>query len=115
MILKLILQPLVENAIYHGIKSKRGRGTLKVSAFIDEDNNIVFSVEDNGKGFTPERLEEVKRELKSDNPPENLQHIYGLYNVNKRLNLYYDKPVELEIQSVLDKGTIVSFKIPRSK
>ncbi|MCR5318309.1 MAG: sensor histidine kinase [Treponema sp.] len=119
MVLKLILQPLVENAIYHGIKNKRGRGMLKVSAQIDGNSDgeysIVFSVEDNGKGFTPERLEEVKKELKSDNPPENLQNTYGLYNVNKRLNLYYDKAVNLEIQSVLDKGTVISFKVPWSK
>jgi two-component system sensor histidine kinase YesM len=60
-------------------------------------------------------LEEVKKELKSDNPPENLQNTYGLYNVNKRLNLYYDKAVNLEIQSVLDKGTVISFKVPWSK
>ncbi|MBQ2480726.1 MAG: two-component sensor histidine kinase, partial [Treponema sp.] len=74
-----------------------------------------FSVEDNGKGFTKERLEQVKDELKSDKPPENLQNTYGLYNVNKRLNLYYDKSVNLEIKSELDKGTVVSFKIPWSK
>ena len=115
MVLKLILQPLVENAIYHGIKNKRGRGNLKVSAVLDHENNIIFSVEDDGKGFTPERLDQVKRELKSEGSSEDLQHIYGLYNVNKRLNLYYDKPVNLEIESVLDKGTIVSFKIPWSK
>ena len=115
MVLKLILQPLVENAIYHGIKNKRGRGMLKVSALIDDDKNIVFSVEDNGKGFTKERLEQVKDELKSDKPPENLQNTYGLYNVNKRLNLYYDKAVDLEIQSELDKGTVISFKLPWSK
>lgn len=113
-VLKLTLQPLVENAIYHGIKNKRGRGMLKVSALVDGDS-IIFSVEDNGKGFTPERLEQVEAELASDQMPENLEHIYGLYNVNKRLNLYYDKTVNLKIQSTLDKGTTVSFKIPWSR
>ena len=114
MVLKLTLQPLVENAIYHGIKNKRGRGNLKVSAKIEGDD-IVFSVEDNGKGFTDQRLEQVKAELKAEKQPDDLKVVYGLYNVNKRLNLYYDKSVNLEIKSELDKGTVVSFKIPWSK
>ena len=111
-VLKLILQPLVENAIYHGIKNKRGRGSLDVSARRTEDGGIRFSVSDNGIGFTPERLAEVKRELSGKNDTENLKAAYGLYNVNKRLTLYYDESVKLDIQSEYGNGTTVTFCVP---
>lgn len=110
-VLKLMLQPLVENAIYHGIKNKRGRGELKVTVK-GEGDSILFSVEDNGMGFTPERLEEVKAELACDAEAEKLTAVYGLYNVNKRLKLYYDDTVNLNIVSEYKKGTKVSFVIP---
>jgi two-component system, sensor histidine kinase YesM len=124
-VLKLVLQPLVENAIYHGIKNKRGRGKITVSAHRindretqdsaesgDSTDYIVFSVEDNGIGFTPPRLEEVLNELNKKSDVENLKAVYGLYNVNKRLNLYYDKSVSLSIKSEYGKGTLVSFTVP---
>ena len=114
--IKLTLQPLVENAIYHGIKNKRGRGHLVVKAdFADEKkDSIRFSVYDDGAGFTEERLNEVKRELESgsDNA-ETLSSVYGLYNVNKKLKLYYEtKTNGLEIKSEHGKGSTVSFLIP---
>jgi len=124
-VLKLVLQPLVENAIYHGIKNKRGRGIIIVSAHLICDqtgqtsvmdqleySRIEFSVEDNGIGFTQERLKEVLDELNRRTDIENLKSVYGLYNVNKRLNLYYDESVALKIQSEYGKGTKVSFIVP---
>lgn len=114
--LKLTLQPLVENAIYHGIKNKRGRGKLKVSArFADlTHTHMEFSVEDNGAGFTEERLAEVKKEMSlSLQNSENLNSVYGMYNVNKKLILYYnDTSSGLRIESEHNKGTKVSFVIP---
>ena len=85
--IKLVLQPLVENAIYHGIKNKRGRGELSVSVkYADEGRKkIRFSVKDNGAGFTPERLAEVRLEL-ALTISEKLNSVYGLYNVNKKLD-----------------------------
>lgn len=114
MILKLSLQPLIENAIYHGIKNKRGRGHINVTAqFADESHNLIkICVIDDGAGFTEERLEQVRKELdKKDG--KNLASVYGLYNVNKRLILYYnDKACGLNISSEKMKGTNVSFTIP---
>lgn len=114
--LKLTLQPLVENAIYHGIKNKRGRGKLKVTArFADVTRSYMeFSVEDNGAGFTEERLQEVKKEMSlSLQNAENLNSVYGMYNVNKKLILYYnDASSGLRIESEHNKGTKVSFVIP---
>ena len=114
--IKLTLQPLVENAIYHGIKNKRGRGHLTVCVdYLDEyKNSIKFSVTDDGAGFTSERLEEVKKELLSGSKnAENLSSVYGLYNVNKKLKLYYgEKTQGLEIESEQGKGSSISFIIP---
>ena len=115
-IIKLVLQPLVENAIYHGIKNKRGRGHLTVTAdYTDESKqSITFCVTDDGAGFSPERLEQVQQELSNasiDN--ERLSSVYGLYNVNKKLKLYYgDKTDGLVIKSEYTKGSTISFTIP---
>ncbi|MBP5452122.1 MAG: sensor histidine kinase [Treponema sp.] len=115
-IIKLVLQPLVENAIYHGIKNKRGRGKLSVKAsYTDESKSqIEFSVEDNGAGFTEERLAEVRAELeKGEQDSEKLSSVYGLYNVNKKLRLYYgDETQGLQIESQAGKGSRISFIIP---
>ena len=116
VIIKLVLQPLVENAIYHGIKNKRGRGHLKVNAnFTDETkSSIMFTVTDDGAGFTKERLEQVNSELENASVnAEKLSSVYGLYNVNKKLKLYYGKQTEgLVIESEHDKGSKISFVIP---
>ena len=115
-IIKLVLQPLVENAIYHGIKNKRGRGNLKVSAeYTDSSKSFIkFSVTDDGAGFTKERLEQVKEELENaSSDTEKLSSVYGLYNVNKKLKLYYaDKTDGLVIESEHNKGSTISFTIP---
>lgn len=114
--IKLILQPLVENAIYHGIKNKRGRGELKVSVHYTDDahSKIQFSVEDNGAGFTEERLGQVRNELRTGaQDSEKLSSVYGLYNVNKKLKLYYGDQTEgLIIESESGKGSKISFNIP---
>ena len=115
-IIKLVLQPLVENAIYHGIKNKRGRGELKVSVHYADENhqNIIFSVSDNGAGFTEERLGQVRNELRTGaQDSEKLSSVYGLYNVNKKLKLYYGEQTQgLIIESQAGKGSCISFTIP---
>ena len=114
--IKLVLQPLVENAIYHGIKNKRGRGELKVSVhYADETKKYVtFVVEDNGAGFTEERLGQVRNELRTGaQDSEKLSSVYGLYNVNKKLKLYYGEQTKgLIIESEAGKGSRISFTIP---
>ena len=114
--IKLTLQPLVENAIYHGIKNKRGRGHLKVTVdYADEQKtSIRFRVNDDGAGFTEERLEEVQKELESGSEDaEKLSSVYGLYNVHKKLKLYYgDKTQGLQIESEQGKGSSISFVTP---
>jgi len=110
-ILKLVLQPLVENALYHGIKNKRGRGFLSVKGW-RENNRLCFSVEDNGIGMTEEKLANIMEQINGSADPEDLNNVYGLYNVNKRLELYYDTSTKLEITSRFKKGTTVYFSVP---
>lgn len=113
-VLKLILQPLVENAIYHGIKNKRGRGILNVN-LKKEENRLHFSVSDNGIGMTEEKLNIIYNELNSKSNTENLKTVYGLFSVQKRLELYYNENIKLLIESEYGNGTVVSFKVPAEK
>ncbi|MBP5519268.1 MAG: sensor histidine kinase [Treponema sp.] len=115
-IIKLVLQPLVENAIYHGIKNKRGRGVLKVGIHYSDASHsaILFEVQDNGAGFSNERLTEVREELSNGaDDSEKLNSVYGLYNVNKKLKLYYgEKTQGILIESEEGKGSHIFFTIP---
>ncbi|MEA4861140.1 MAG: sensor histidine kinase [Sphaerochaeta sp.] len=110
-ILKLVLQPIVENALYHGIKNKRGRGLLSVKGW-RENNRLCFSVEDNGIGMTEEKLANIMEQISGSADPEDLNNVYGLYNVNKRLELYYDSSTKLKITSRYNEGTTVYFSVP---
>ena len=113
--LKLLLQPLVENALYHGIKNKRGGG--KITVRVKRQNRVLtFTVADTGKGMTPEQLKEVEALLKTETPPaqaalEPGHSGFGMRNVDMRIRLYYGKQTGLLIQSGTE-GTEVSFSIP---
>ena len=110
-ILKLLLQPLVENAIYHGIKIKRGGGLIKVSGKM-EDGYLTFSVRDTGLGMTKEQLSELNdRMIKGQPTVSEGGGGFGLVNVNLRIRLYYNQQEGLIIQSNAE-GTEVSFKVP---
>jgi two-component system sensor histidine kinase YesM len=111
-ILKLILQPLVENALYHGIKNKRQGGTITVRARPLSDEEIVLEVEDNGIGFTAEKLEQVNAKLADEMGDIRLESGFGIDNVNKRIKLYYGRQYGLSIRSEYLIGTCVSLIIP---
>ena len=111
-ILKLILQPLVENALYHGIKNKRQKGTISVRARRKGEDEVLLEVEDDGIGFTPEKLAQLRAELEDDSGDIKLESGFGLGNVNKRIRLYYGKPYGLSVQSEYTTGTCVTLVIP---
>jgi two-component system sensor histidine kinase YesM len=109
-ILKLLLQPLVENAIYHGIKHRRGRGFIRVKGW-EENGMMTLTVTDNGAGMTRERLTQVRESLASDALADGERGCYGLFNVNKRIQLYYGQPEGVRIESG-ESGTTVTLCVP---
>ena len=108
---KLTLQPIVENALYHGIKNKRGRGMIRVSGRAD-GNDIVFTVEDNGRGMTEEELARLRRLISGEESSDD-QRGFGMANVEKRLEMLYGSKYGMTVKSVFDKGTEVTVRIPR--
>jgi len=111
-ILKLILQPLVENALYHGIKNKRQGGTINIHARRKSTDEILIEVEDNGIGFTPEKLAQLRAELEDDSGDIKMENGFGIGNVNTRIRLYYGKQYGLTINSEYNTGTRVTLVIP---
>ena len=110
-ILKLLLQPLVENAIYHGIKIKRGGGLIKVTGRL-KDGFLIFSVEDTGLGMTPDQLRDLNERMKKGQPSVSEgSGGFGLVNVNLRIRLYYNQEEGLMIESN-SEGTKVTFRVP---
>lgn len=109
MILKLSIQPLAENALYHGIKNRRGRGKLEINVYA-ERGKLCVEVRDNGLGMSEERLEQVRALLAGRGDETDIG--YGLFSVDKRLKLYYGQSRGLEVDSSQDKGTVISFCVP---
>lgn len=118
-VLKMILQPLVENSIYHGLEPKRENGVLRVGSRF-ENGKLLIWVEDNGIGIEKENLEYIR--IKLTEAP----HVFpvqkgpkvesiGIYNVNNRIKLTYGIQYGLDIQSVKGKGTKVTITIPESE
>lgn len=102
LVLKLILQPLAENAIQHGIRPKLEPGWIHIRVW-QQGDNLIMEVEDNGVGITEERLRRLKQELKEGTARES----YGLVNVNNRIRLLYGQDSGVVIESEEGKGTCV--------
>jgi len=105
--LKVLLQPLVENAIYHGIKNKYGTGTIRITGE-REGETIVLRVNDNGVGMD----EETRKSLLSPATDAKQGKGVGLMNVHERIRLYFGKIYGLTIDSEPDEGTTVTVKFP---
>ena len=107
---KITLQPLVENALYHGIKNKRGGGKITLRGH-EEKDFFTIEVEDNGIGMTEERLLAVRKGLSEKAPQES--ELYGLYNVNERIRLNFGDEYGIQISSEHEKGTVVEVRLPK--
>lgn len=105
--MKLILQPIIENSIYHGIEYMVDEGMIKISAEL-VDNKILFQVKDNGLGMSKDVLDG----LLSNEPKRKGGSGVGVKNVHERIQLYYGKEYGLEIESELEVGTNVKIWIP---
>lgn len=108
-ILKLTMQPLVENSIYHGVKMLRARGKITVTGEIT-DEVICFHVIDNGIGMDEQELNALRKEIEM--PSSKQSSGFGLANVNKRIKLNYGSIYGLDIQSKKGEGTDITIKIP---
>ncbi|WP_343250658.1 sensor histidine kinase [Diplocloster hominis] len=109
---KLTLQPLVENAIYHGIKEKGSKGTVCVGGYL-ENHRVVFEVLDTGSGMTEEKKEEIYEAIREERD-ERDQH-FGLASVVKRLNIHYNDQVEFHIESRAGEYTCIVISFPATK
>lgn len=105
-VLKLLLQPIVENALLHGIDEMEEEGEIQISGKREGDD-LVFHIRDNGKGMD----EQTVRRLQSDEKEEG----YGLRNVHERIQLYYGSQYGLTIVSELEVGTTVTIRIPERR
>lgn len=113
-ILKLTLQPIVENALYHGIKNKRGMGHIQIDGRMAGDN-IEFIVSDNGIGMREEEAEHLRKVISGLVSDDRSGGGFGLFNVNQRLQLNYGKEYGLNIESTYNVGTTIRVKIPAVK
>ncbi|ULL13167.1 sensor histidine kinase [Paenibacillus sp. H1-7] len=103
-ILKVLLQPLVENAILHGFKNKQAGGLIVIRLEQDDDR-LVFTISDNGHGMDKETLQNIRRAAESSDS-------YALHNIVERLKLYYENEAAFSIDSVPGEGTTVTLTIP---
>lgn len=107
-VFKLLLQPLVENAVFHGLEQKITEGLVDVRIFSPSPGRLCFIVEDDGCGIEPERLKEI---LDTLDTYENTSKV-GLFNIYQRLKLFYDNCFEFHIESTPGKGTCITILIP---
>ncbi len=108
MIVKLVLQPIVENAIYHGIKYKGSKGTLRIRAFA-ESEDVCIVIEDNGIGMDDTALNIIFDETQKIHK----QNGVGVPNVQKRLKLYYGDKYGITYESKVGIGTRATIRIPQ--
>lgn len=108
---KLTVQPIVENALYHGIKNKRGGGSINVSGY-EQGDSFTLVVKDDGIGMTEERLADVRKAIEEGTSDKNI--VYGLYNVNERIKLNYGEGYGVNIDSKHEEGTTVTIRLPKN-
>ena len=110
---KLTLQPIVENAIYHGIKNKRGKGMITVEGRAKADS-IEIQVHDNGIGMKPEELEHLNALIAGEEEPKQ-GHGFGMANVQQRIHMQFGPEYGITAESVYQEGTIITITIPRTE
>ncbi len=109
-IVKLVLQPIVENAIYHGIKYKEEIGLIRIEGF-EQNGKIIITIKDNGAGMDEQTLQHILEENKENYNSNGV----GVYNVHMRLQLYYGPEYGIRYESILGVGTIATITIPRKQ
>jgi two-component system sensor histidine kinase YesM len=118
---KLTLQPIVENALYHGIKNKRGGGKIIVEGYLSKTDEktaegeasgtIIFKVKDNGIGMNEEELEKLRKLISGEITIDDKRG-FGMANVEKRIEMLYGENFGLDVESTYEEGTTVTVRIP---
>ena len=108
--IKLVIQPLIENAIYYGMEYMDGEGEIHIRAYT-RDQDLYLEVEDNGPGMPEEQVEHL---LTGGEKARQKGSGIGLKNVNQRIQLYFGTQYGLEIESEPDEGTVVRIHIPKT-
>ncbi|MDA7026459.1 sensor histidine kinase [Bacillus sp. CLL-7-23] len=107
LVLKLVLQPIVENAIYHGIKEKKGPGHIRIKGE-EQEHGLIIKVEDDGAGMDEQQLKEIAKHLTEQKSEKG----YGMVNVHERIILNFGEPYGLKVESEKGAGTIVTIHLP---
>lgn len=110
IIIKLSIQPIVENAVVHGFDGYRDDGLITMEAGLDKDF-FRLTITDNGIGLMPQELESIRQTLRCYPPPADM-HFFGLYNVNWRIRRTYGERYGLEIDSAVSEYTKVTLLMP---
>jgi two-component system sensor histidine kinase YesM len=110
-ILKFVLQPIVENAIFHGLEPKKGKGAIRVSAYMSQDD-LVFEIADDGVGMPAEKLPSLLEAEENEGGFGEVAHKGGFRNVHGRARLYFGEAYGLSIRSETGKGTTVRLRVP---
>lgn len=108
--IKLVIQPILENAIYYGMESMDGDGIIKVYGY-EKDGDIFIDVTDNGPGMTREEVDDL---LIGGERIHKKGSGVGLVNVHQRIRLYFGEKYGLEIESEPDEGTLVRIHLPKT-
>ncbi len=114
-ILKMTLQPLVENALYHGIKNQRGKGRIVITGHRVNRHEMVIEVHDNGAGIASESLDHLREQLAGRAmivEEDGELHGFGLFNVQQRIRLFYGEEYGIHVHSTQGEGTTVTIHIP---
>ena len=112
-IIKICLQPIIENAVYHGIRQKNDKGLIKIKGLCD-DNNIILIVSDDGVGIEKDALDELNKTLSETSFTNEKSHI-GLSNVNQRIKIIFGDSYGIHVESSVGVGTDVYVTIPKKE
>ncbi|MFS0724965.1 sensor histidine kinase [Paenibacillus sp. 1P07SE] len=109
---KMLIQPLVENAFYHGLEMKQGKGRLSVAAS-KEDDAVKVVIVDDGLGISPEQLQQIRSKLEGGTlKPSYEDKNIGLVNVSARIELYFGPAYAMQIESRPGDGTEITLLLP---
>ena len=108
---KMLLQPIVENALYHGIEQKKGKSPLYIGGRMGDDA-VEIIVRDGGKGMDAETLDRLRQSLDHSHQEDSHRKSIGLSNIHSRIQLLYGRQYGLSVESVENQGTTVKIRIP---